>query len=67
MKRPSKSDSVTREEIDRAMQQFLAKGGAIMRPPARQEPISTEFDDPFLTEGEPFANLESLKIAGHEF
>ena len=62
-------NSITQEEIDAALANFLAKGGSIvhLQDPRTAALWNNEFDDPFTSDDDSSINPDHLRIAHFEF
>ena len=62
-------NSITQEEIDAALANFLAKGGSIvhLQDPRTAALWNNEFDDPFTSDHDSSINPDHLRIAHSEF
>jgi len=62
-------NSITQEEIDAALANFLAKGGSIvhLQDPRTAALWNNEFDDPFTSDDDSSINPDHLRIAHLEF
>ena len=62
-------NSITQEEIDAALANFLAKGGSIvhLQDPRTAALWNNEFDDPFTSDDDSSINPDHLRIAHSEF
>jgi hypothetical protein len=62
-------NTITQEEVDAALANFLAKGGSIthLQDPRITTFLNNEFDDPFVSDDDSSINPDHLKMAHSEF